>query len=243
MTNKECPWVKLGKSVNLEIRDSSATSDIEIDKRIKSLMKKSDQIRNFSKSTNLHENLHKLQHIALPRDIIPLNKVKLIYCCGQHGFLVNEPSILTKDIVIPISIKNKLDRVKNYVDNRPNDPLAENIVDEWNAFLTGAQGNIAWKDRSDTIWDVDSSMDFFMINSYAIIKVKDIQYSDFEQYKIIYRMLVDKTIEVWQDAREWMKGSRSENTLKEFWNDETVCNGLYKVFDSELVLEIARKMW
>jgi len=232
----ECRWANIEFVKDLPVINTNVPGT-PIEVAVRSLLPKKEWKYYSVRATRIHEDLHVLQHLALPRTIIPYNKVKLIYCCGTHGFVVKEPPIITKEATsnVPKEMVELLmkGRWKNYVSSRPNDPLAENLLDEWNAYLVGARGNIEWNDKSQLSWDVDSSIDFFIINSYCVVKVSKLEYEDWKKYREIYIMLCQKTLDVWVDAN--LANTRSHENLKKFWESEVV-NELIKEFGEESIV-------
>lgn len=229
---KECYWKENFDSVELEKKTDSGKTGIE--GQVYDLLARDQWYTKHSRTTNLHENLHLLQHYSIK---LPRNKRKLIYCCGTHGFIVDEPPITTKPVAdrVPKHIASQIGRWSNYVAKRPNDPLAENLLDEWNAYLTGAIGDIEWGLVSECEWDIDSTIDFFVLVSYSLALL-DKESAEYKPYITAVAMLTNKTAKAWRDAKKLIgKETRSTKLLRDFFADEKVISEMKIVYGSDSI--------
>lgn len=81
--------------------------------------------------TNVHETQHFMAH---ERDGSTAAADKFIYLRNGQGAHFPEPQLKTQDIVS--SIQHQGTTYNTYIASRPTQPIGENIVDEWRAYLT-----------------------------------------------------------------------------------------------------------
>jgi hypothetical protein len=81
--------------------------------------------------TNIHETQHFMAH---DYDGTTAAADKLIYYKGGKGAFYPEPALTTQGITS--SIAKQGTTYSTYIASRPTQPLGENIVDEWRAYLT-----------------------------------------------------------------------------------------------------------
>lgn len=81
--------------------------------------------------TNVHETQHFMAH---EHDSSTAAADKFIYLRNGQGAHFPEPQLKTQDIVS--SIQHQGTTYNTYIASRPTQPIGENIVDEWRAYLT-----------------------------------------------------------------------------------------------------------